>query len=337
MRSVAIAVVITLFALGHGGAAAEFTLSDPYYMGDRMTSATVHVDGEILPGDLKELVGVLSVIDGFEEGFWDGGTVLSLNSPGGSYLEGIEIGRMVRDKGIGTRVPDGAGCYSACAIVFMHGTSKADGEEWLNRRLHPKGLLGFHAPYLVLPEEIVPSRAMVEASYSAAMTSIAALVESAGHIFSEELLMKMLMTPADEMLMARTVGDVLLWDIALDGAPQPLTSLTYSQMVMACQTRDELERDLRPSITAARAIEVVDGGYGPKLLGVSDSGDEIYRYSISEMNSVGCNLGVRRNEDGSVSVRYYGTSYGNEPLPQRPSWMLGSLYFTDPTTPIATR
>lgn len=337
MRSIAMAAVLTIFALGQESVAAEFALSDPYYMGDRLTSAMVSVDGEILPGDLEELVGVLSVIDGFEEGFWDGGTVLSLNSPGGSYHEGIEIGRMVREKGIGTRVPAGAGCYSACAIIFMHGTSKADGEEWLNRRLHPKGLLGFHAPYLVLPEKIVPSRAMVEASYSAAMTSVAALVESAGHIFSEELLMKMLKTPADEMLMAETVGDVLLWDIALDGGLRPLASLTYSQMVMACQTRDELERDLRPSISAARAIEVVEGGYGPKSLGVSESGDEIYRYSINDMNSVGCNLGVRRNEDGSISVRYYGTSYGNDPIPQGSSWPLGSLFFTDPSMPIATR
>src|SRR5690606_36072207 len=114
---------------------------------------------------------------------------------------------------------------------------------------------------LVLPDDIVPSRGMVEASYSAAMTSIAALVESAGHIFSEELLMKMLMTPADQMLMVETVADLLLWDIALDGGSRSLTSLTYAQMVMACETFDELERDIRPTITAARAIEIVSGGY----------------------------------------------------------------------------
>lgn len=337
MRLFATAVVLAALGLGHGAAAAEFTLSDPYYMGDRMTSAKVHVEGEIVPGDLAGLVDVLSAIDGFEEGFWDGGTVLLLNSPGGSYHEGIEIGRMVREKGIGTRVPAGAECYSACAIVFMHGTSKADGEEWLNRSLSPKGLLGFHAPYLVLPEDVVPSRGMVEASYSAAMTSIAALVESAGHIFSEELLMKMLMTPADDMLMVETIADALLWKIALDGGPAPLTSLMQSQMLMACQTFDDLENDLRPSITTARAVELVQGGYGPKSIGMSDNGDEIYRYTISDLNSIGCNLGVRRNDDGSIGVRYYGTSYANEPIPQSASWSLGRIYFMDPSTPIGKR
>lgn len=333
MRFAVIAGAVTsaLFQT-HSALSVEIRLSDEYYFQDRITSAKVHVTGEILPGDLEKLVDAMSIIDGFEEGFWDGGTVLSLDSPGGSYLEGIEIGRMIREKGIGTRVPANAECFSACAIIFMHGTTKADGDEWLNRRLHPKGQLGFHAPYLVLPDDVVPSRGMVEASYSAAMMSIAALVESAGHIFSEELLMKMLMTPADDMLMVETVADLLLWDITLDGGPRPLTSLTYAQMVMACETFDELEQDIRPSITTLRAIEVVSDGYGPVLVGKAQNNDEIYRFSVSDMNMVGCNLGVGHNDDGSLRVRYYGTSYGDEPIPETYTWTLGSLYFEDPST-----
>jgi hypothetical protein len=333
-------VAAALFAaLGHlpAASAASFTLTDPTYIGDQITGAIIQVEGEILPGDLERLEEVLGAFHEFETGFIDGGALLALNSPGGSYNEAIYIGRMIREKGIGTRVAAGAACYSTCALIFMHGISKADGEEWPNRALHPKGSLGFNAPYLELADDVVPTIDMVEESYAAAMNSVAALLESAEGIFNPELLMKMLKTTqADGMLMVETVGDLLFWDIALDVEPPPITTLTYAQMVMACQTLDDLERGKRPSTTAAGATGIVDAGFGPKRLGVAGNGDEIYRFSLSDLNLEGCNLGIQRQPDNTLSVRYYGTSYADDPMPQTYPWSLDSLYVLDPSTPFAT-
>lgn len=80
-----------------------------------------------------------------------------------------------------------------------------------------------------------------------------------------------------------------------------------------------------------RATEVVAGGYGPELVGKAENDDEIYHFSIGDMNMVGCNLGVGRNDDGSLSAGY-GTSHGDDLLLETYSRSLGSPYFADPSS-----
>ncbi len=43
-------------------------------------------------------------------------------SPGGSLLEGMKIGRMVRSAGLATKVTTGSWCASACNFMFLGGT-----------------------------------------------------------------------------------------------------------------------------------------------------------------------------------------------------------------------
>ncbi|WP_342162944.1 hypothetical protein [Methylobacterium sp. SD21] len=61
---------------------------------------------------------------------------LTLDSDGGLVEEAIAVGRIVRNRGLATHVPDA--CASACTLVFLQGRS---------RTLGPEGRLGFHAPY----------------------------------------------------------------------------------------------------------------------------------------------------------------------------------------------
>ena len=64
--------------------------------------------------------------------------VLYLDSPGGSLLPAIEIGKLVRAKHYSTVVLDQGNCYSACALIWLAGTP---------RHLAATGKIGFHASY----------------------------------------------------------------------------------------------------------------------------------------------------------------------------------------------
>ena len=61
-----------------------------------------------------------------------------LDSPGGSLVPAIAIGKLVRQKGYATVVLDQSTCNSACALIWLAGTP---------RYLEGAGNLGFHASY----------------------------------------------------------------------------------------------------------------------------------------------------------------------------------------------
>jgi len=55
--------------------------------------------------------------------------VLVLNSPGGVVDAALVVAHEIREKGIATYIPPKAGCYSACAYLYLAGVSRrADGE-----------------------------------------------------------------------------------------------------------------------------------------------------------------------------------------------------------------
>jgi hypothetical protein len=47
-----------------------------------------------------------------------------LRSPGGNARVGNQAGRMIRDAGMVTRIPDGWACFSACNFMFMGGMAR---------------------------------------------------------------------------------------------------------------------------------------------------------------------------------------------------------------------
>ena len=66
------------------------------------------------------------------------GAVL-LESPGGSLLDGLIIGRAIHAAGFSTGVAPETACASACALAWLAGTT---------RYMHPTALVGFHAAYV---------------------------------------------------------------------------------------------------------------------------------------------------------------------------------------------
>lgn len=45
-------------------------------------------------------------------------------SPGGSVYEGLQMAAILRDKGVGTYIPEGSSCESSCAKVFFGGSKR---------------------------------------------------------------------------------------------------------------------------------------------------------------------------------------------------------------------
>ena len=90
----------------------------------------VGIDGVIEAGDDRKFSNKVFELDK---------AVVVLNSPGGSALAGIEIGKAIRLKGFATIVPEKALCASACALMWLGG---------MPRLITDTGNLGFHATYI---------------------------------------------------------------------------------------------------------------------------------------------------------------------------------------------
>lgn len=103
----------------------------------------IRISGEIAPGDADRLTEVLATIDPFDR------TVVTFDSPGGDYREGLQLADTLQARNVSTYVGAGDTCLSACALAFLGGR-----EEVMRRILfaprrfvHVDGTLGFHAPF----------------------------------------------------------------------------------------------------------------------------------------------------------------------------------------------
>lgn len=95
--------------------------------------------GKIVPGDTARLRAFLA-------GRTISGATILLDSPGGVLGEALDMGRLLRDRRLGTRVATGAECASACVFVFAGGVV---------REAEPGALLGVHTASLVFSEDYV--------------------------------------------------------------------------------------------------------------------------------------------------------------------------------------
>lgn len=237
---------------------------------DRYMNCIVRISGLIENGDTQKLADVLSrlartrVHQGLEPLEYDTarasndpGYRICLDSPGGSYAEALRMADYIFEF-MGTAVPRGARCLSACAVVFMAGShnSESDAGTVANRLLHAAAELGFHAPSLVV-EQGDYNEAAVDAAYKIAIASVGRLVERSRRFrASPSLLASMLQTPPDQMLMIETVFQAGHWDIPVTGTVRP-ERLDKRAVSDACNTHFawELDRTLRSGteLSGARA------------------------------------------------------------------------------------
>lgn len=202
---------------------------------DQELGCKIFLEGEILSGDAERLRQVVRQVLQKPDmrSFWGNTGVehgqrlrVCFNSPGGSFLEGIELARILMgendsdlgfgDQVIGAAVPSNAVCKSACAVAFMGGTETFEtGDLAPDRILHPSATLGFHAPELIVPDDNY-QREQVEQAYGLALASIARIVKTRNegrYDFPESLLERMLETSPRDMFYIETLAQAELWGI----------------------------------------------------------------------------------------------------------------------------
>lgn len=90
----------------------------------------VTISGEINSDDSIKFENIISGISK---------VIVILDSPGGSVLSGLDIGRRIKSNNFVTAVPGNALCASSCALIWLAGA---------NRYAENNSYVGFHAAYV---------------------------------------------------------------------------------------------------------------------------------------------------------------------------------------------
>lgn len=206
--------------------------------------------GEIVPGDAKKLrdavVSGLRQLNELTDPDWEPVpgrdlVVVSLDSPGGDFRTGIEIGNTIRALSLPTLVERDATCLSACAVAFMFGyTLQPESYPERVRVLEAGGTLGFHRPVFVDVEGFDLSsfegqtQAEIDAVisyeyatfYDLANQLIQEMLATDPAAWSNDLLLRMLLAEqkadgANTFVYLDKVGQAIEWGVRVSGLALP--------------------------------------------------------------------------------------------------------------------
>jgi hypothetical protein len=80
----------------------------------------LRLTGSIDPGSAQRFADEIAARGEYVE-------IIQLDSPGGSVDDALSIGRLIREKGLSTRVADGGLCASSCPLIFAAGAERQAG------------------------------------------------------------------------------------------------------------------------------------------------------------------------------------------------------------------
>jgi hypothetical protein len=200
---------------------------------DGPIECNLRLDGPVEPGDLEKLV---SLVGAQRARDLNNVPRLCLSSPGGDYREGLRIAEYLMTENIGTAVAGDAECYSACAIVFMGGTFPWKGE--INRYLHARGILGFHAPYIPDAEgKRLVDADQVRLAFAEGIKSMSEFmrlgVGNRVKRIEPDLMAEMLAQGPNDFYLVDTIGKAIRFRIHLFGIDRP-PAVDDSGMCNAC-------------------------------------------------------------------------------------------------------
>jgi hypothetical protein len=135
---------------------------------DSATLNAIAFRGEMIEGDAFRLKSYISRLPLKKT------TAIYLDSPGGVFMEGMDIGRFLHRAGIRTVTEGhGASCFSACAFAFLGGYDAKNKVPW--RTKASTSNLGFHSYFFRLDQETY-SKAGVEEMLAASQMSALTLI-----------------------------------------------------------------------------------------------------------------------------------------------------------------
>lgn len=161
---------------------------------------------------------------------------LLLNSAGGSVYSGLLVAHDVHDLGLSTEVPDGFGCYSACAYIFFGGTERA-----------LEGELGVHQISSDVPD------------LGSAQVAISDILDALGEFGVDQQVVSLMLRTSAESMHVFTEDEVAKF--RLEVAPQAPTRTKNSAYVVM----DSLDTE-----AGAKAVAGALSTRFPDLLGPDD-------------------------------------------------------------------
>lgn len=206
MKHLTVALVAILWAMsGSIVSAAEFSV----HANDSPTLNAIAITGRFELGDAFRLKSYISRLPTKRY------TAAYLNSEGGNYVEGLEIGRFFRKAGIRT-VTEGRGaiCFSACAFAFLGGYDFQKKSPW--RTKASTSQLGFHSYFIELDKEVY-SQQEVEALLSSSQYSALLLVDYFREVGADARILSAALSKGSSELFMISNADALeaginIWD-----------------------------------------------------------------------------------------------------------------------------
>lgn len=194
----------------------------------------VKLEGPIQPGDLKKLEEALTPR-----------MRLCLNSPGGSYLEGLRLFEHIAALRVHTVVDAGDSCFSACAMAFMGGADGAYGDRLPDRTLHAGGRLGFHSPFLSRDgSEMNVDGDRLTAGVAVGFSVVVELIRADKYnLLPKSLVANMLETPPSSIYQIDTFKKAREAGIAITGVRRP-EKITKVMLYQACVNSDPWFKDV---------------------------------------------------------------------------------------------
>ncbi len=169
-------------------------------------------------------------------------SIVCLDSPGGSVVDGLKIAEFFLNEGVSTRVRANKKCLSICAIMFMMGNIRAGELSQISRRIHVTSELGFHRPYIRLDDAKSFTSGTVEEIFDLGMETIFEMMTLAtrptpyggGLMMEPSLVRTMTGTARNDMYIVKRIEELIHWKIEVDGLPK-IKQPTEFNLVFACE------------------------------------------------------------------------------------------------------
>lgn len=240
----------------------------------------LHFQGPVRAGDLERIAALVAKRVACDAATLpeEGGNcaVLTLDSGGGNYVEGLRIAHFLRENSIATWVQAGHGCYSACAMAFMGGSGHSSQVgAYVDRTVEPGGVVGFHAPYLTHESltELIAEIGLEEV-LGGNRSSIALMVEQLAHWnVDRSVISRMVDMDPDVTFDTRHAQELYLLRIGLPPAPvrmwilDPVNAVRNACIRLLAYHKDAWPFDVREQVPLRMQYDFGEDGYGRKLSG----------------------------------------------------------------------
>jgi ATP-dependent protease ClpP protease subunit len=220
--------------------AGEFRIASEVYSFTRPEPLIIFT-GEVERSDAERLGSIIAEICPADECEYDNNSaILSLNSPGGNFLGGVELAETIRSLKIATVVENDSECYSACALAFLGGSGfhlTGGIGVYRDRYLEPEAKLGFHSPYQTeLGSARLSEDQKLELTASSLRYSIAKLVQFLWQYDVDPAVAdRIIMMGPDELYEVSTFADLFAFGVTLPEFPVHLIEQTRAErMRNAC-------------------------------------------------------------------------------------------------------